>query len=105
MSGRKSASRLQARVTGAKVVDRRLEAQGLIVIDDAANMAVVLHLFHLGELEHDLLDGKEMLAGRLQRGADAALRAIDRIGQEVDAQHAPHIEAGGQRAMALIRHS
>ena len=95
--GAKIGQQAEARVTGTKVIDRRLEAERLIVIDDAANMAVIQHLLHLGELEHDLLDGKEMLAGRLQGGADAALRAVDRIGQKVDAQHTPHLEPGGQR--------
>ncbi len=95
--GMKIGQQVEAQVTGAKVIDRRFEAEGLIVIDDAAKMLAILHLLHLGQLEHDLLDREEVLAGRLQGGANAALRAVDRIGQKVDAQHAPHIEPGGQR--------
>lgn len=67
------------------------------MIDDTAKMLAILHLLHLGQLEHDLLDGEVVLAGRLQGGADAALRAVDRIGQKIDAQHPLHPEPCRQR--------
>ncbi|MFQ2030898.1 hypothetical protein ACK333_18680 [Aeromonas veronii] len=38
----KIGQQVEARVTGAKVIDRRFEAEGLIVIDDAAKMLAVL---------------------------------------------------------------
>ena len=93
----KIGQQVETRVTGAKVIHRRLEAKRLIVIDDAANMLVIQQLLHLGQLEHDLLDGEVVLAGGLQGGADAALRAVDRIGQKIDAQHPLHPESGRQR--------
>lgn len=40
--GVKIGQQVEARVTGAKVIDRRFEAEGLIVIDDAAKMLAVL---------------------------------------------------------------
>jgi hypothetical protein len=78
---------VQSRITGPEIVDRRDEAELLVGLQDALQVRVVDDALAFGDFEHDAIGGKTVLGGGLERRADARLGTIDRVRQEVDAEH------------------
>jgi hypothetical protein len=75
---------VQTGVAGTEIVDSRDEALPLVLADNPLDVAHVIDLFPLGELEHDVLTGKVGLSRGRQRGPQAGGRLIDGVGHEVD---------------------
>src|SRR5690606_13800925 len=86
---------IEAGIAGAKIVDGGEKAPLLIVLNDAAQMADVGHLCPFGDLENDALNGKAEVVGSRQGGANTKLRAIHRIGHEIDTEEGVHPQLAG----------
>src|SRR5690606_11720791 len=71
-----------------------LEALPLILVNDALEVLLLHQLLTFGDFENDPVGGEVKTPGRLQCGPNARSRLIHRIGQEVDAQQAGHLQAG-----------
>lgn len=73
-------------VARAKIVDGGGEALLAILGEDPLEVLRIMDLLAFGHLEHQPFAREVKALRRLQRGANAGLGAIHRIGQEVDAE-------------------
>ena len=95
--GREVGQQREAGVAGAEVVDRGQEAAALVLAQDAGEPGAVFHALAFGHLEDDAVGGEPVHARRFQRGADADLGLVDRVGHEVDRQ--PVLQAQLRRGL------
>ena len=75
---------VQPGIAGAEIVDRGQEALAAVLGDDALDVADVLDLLALGELEHDVVAREAGRLGGGERRAQAGGRLVDGVRQEID---------------------
>ena len=92
MSGLVVGEQIEPGVSGAEVVDRRLEAFLAVGGEDLLEVFGVVDALILGRLEDDVLDRKAGAMRGFQRSAQAAARLVHGVGQEVDRQLFAHAE-------------